>query len=159
MPNLDRILPLVGLQAIRFGSSLDLVRNLLGRPGSETADEWGDVHLEYPDLGLTFTFWRAEGLKLGVISSSRATAVLGDAQLVGESDQAVRDFVWKVLSSQVTEEEHVIHGDGRIQSWIDVDSHMITFWFEEGRLCCIDWFSAWTDDDTPSWPIDKGLAE
>ncbi len=104
----------------------------------------------YDDLALEFTFWGDFEVRLGSISTRRSGASLLGWSVTGQSMETVRDFVASSLDAEVSEEKSVVHDDGHIQSWLEVDAPNLTFWFRDGVLYLVDWTCPWVGD-TPDW--------
>ena len=148
--NLDTVLIGQGLEEIPFGSSPDVVRQALGAPDSRESDDEGDQSFTYEKLGLELTFWADLGDGLGTIGTERPTARLRGRRIVGQSMDRIRDFIRHDLEAEITDEGGCVHQDGHVQSWVDVDSLNLSFWFRDHVLYLLDWSGEWVDDQ-PAW--------
>ena len=153
--NLDTIRLSQGIGDLSFGMKKMAIVSALGNEYSEDTNEFGDVDLQYTQLGLCFTLWKDSAFRLGRIDSERETAVLCGEQLIGGSKEDVRRFVQEKLHRMISEEDGCEHEDRSIQEWIEVDESNVTFWFRNDALYSIDWMCAWTDEDTPKWPTKR----
>jgi len=150
--DLDTVRLFHGLDGLPFGSTVSQARDLLGSPSSEAVDEYGDTTLEFQQHGLTLTFWGDYENRLGYIGTERATAAVSGVCLFEASEAEVAEFIRDVLSGEFSERDGCEHEDGQIQTWIDCDTHGVTFWFLDDALYSIDWTCAWSDNDRPIWP-------
>ncbi|MFT7620459.1 MAG: hypothetical protein ACI97A_004116 [Planctomycetota bacterium] len=150
MNDLDTLHLETGLDGIPFGSSMEHVIDMLGTPDAQETDDDGDTTFEYEDLELTFFFWKDDFGALGSIGTERTgTKLLGHA-LVGETREVVVDLINKKFAGGISLEDSCVHEDGHIQSWIEVESMGITFWFDDGFLYLMDWtgeIATAADDD------------
>ena len=152
MKDLDTIYIGRGLGSILFGSTVEQVINLIGKPDYEETDENGDLDLTYEHLNLTFKFFNDYNYYLGYIGTERETAVLNGCKLIGKEESEIKRFIQKNLKAKISEEEGCIHDNGDIQTWIEIVELNITFWFLNGILYSIDWSCEWIDNETPRWP-------
>lgn len=141
-----------GVGDLFFGMKKTEIVDALGDEYSEETYEFGDVELEYTQLGLCFTLWEDSEFRLGMIASERTTAVLFGEQLVGRNKKDVKGFIEEKLHCRISEEDGCEHEDGSIQEWIEVEESNVSFWFQDDSLYSIDWTCAWIDSDTPKWP-------
>ncbi len=139
-----------GLRDIPFGCKPDHVIQLLGDPDERETDEDGDLTLEYLELGLTFSFWADFNNGLGEIGTERTGALLCGFELSGDNQETIKAFIEQELNADISLEDSRVHEEGRVQSWIEVESKGITFWFDDGLLYLIDWTCQF-DGDTPAW--------
>ena len=140
-----------GLPDIRFGCMEADVVAELGAPDSRTENEDDDLLLVYDLLGLEFIFWSDFDLRLGQIGTRRPTAELRDERPIGWTLDQAKDFIANRLVADISELDARMEEEGHVQSWIEVESHGLTFWFEDGYLYLVDWESNWYDDDRPDW--------
>ena len=149
MADLDTILQNRGLEGLPFGCTTESVREELGEPELVDFGEGGDEIWEYESLGLSLTFWVDYGCRLGYIGTERAGASINGQCLIGSSKHQVRSFIEKDLAAIVTDADGCIHEDGRVQSWLDVDSLGFVFWFIDGILYSVDWTLEWKSETSP----------
>ena len=69
--NIDLVLLHKGIGNILFGMLKQNILECIGCKYIEEVDEYGDIDIIFPSLGLRFTFWKEFGFKLGAIESSR----------------------------------------------------------------------------------------
>ena len=152
--DLDTIYPRCGLKEIPFGSSRTDLYRKLGKPDFEETNEWGDVNIEYRSLGLDFTLWKDDAFRLGVVGTSRRTALIAGFQFIGMREELVRTCLEAQLGSKISDEGACVHEDGEIQSWLDASDLEATIWFRDSMCYRFDAFCGWVDDDTPAWPTE-----
>lgn len=152
MKDLDTIYIGKGLGSILFGSTIEQINQLLGKPDYERTDEDGDIDFIYENQKLTFTFWSDHDYYLGYIGTERETAVLNGCKLIGKEESEIKRFIQETLKAKISEEDGCIHDNGDILRWIEINELKILFWFLNGILYLIDWSCEWIDDETPRWP-------
>lgn len=152
----DEIKPHRSVGDLLIGTKEQDIVLALGDGCSRKIDEWGDVELEYEEFNVRFTFWGDYDFRLGCISTERPTASIEGHVLFGQSKTDVKEFVVNVLQTTISETDGCMHEDEFVQEWIDVDSHGLSFWFDNDSLYLIDVFCSWSDPETPEWPeLDK----
>ena len=149
---LDEIKPRRSVGDIILGVTEDDVTQALGSDFDRAVDDDGDVQVEYGSLGLRFVFWSDYDFKLGCIGVERSTVSIFSKRLSGLSKSEIERFVAEALHTTVSESDGCTHEDDSVQEWIDVDSHSLSFWFDDDELYLIDVFCEWDDDDDPIWP-------
>lgn len=140
-----------GIGEILFGMFKENILNNFDSRHLEELDDSGDVDIHYPELGLSFTFWKEFKGRLGSITSNRENTTLSGVKLIGRNKNDVRKFINSKLKSGISEENGCEHEDGDIQEWIDADDKSLSFWFLNDRLYQICWSCEWADNEQPKW--------
>lgn len=92
-----KIIPLVGIDNIVFGSSRDEIKKLLGEPTTTIKHEWpDDTDTEswiYEALGLELNFGSDEDYRLTTITTSSPDATLDGVQPVGLAEEKLKELL------------------------------------------------------------------
>ena len=87
---LNRVKPFIGFGPVRFGSTREEVKRLLGEP-NHLSNECYDAgkaieHWQYDTLKVSLSFYEDEGYKLGAVSFSGTDYDLSGIKLIGMSE-------------------------------------------------------------------------
>ena len=142
-----------GIGELRFGSSRDEVRAVLGEPDSyfngldetDAAETWS-----YESLAISANFASENDYRLGILTVSEERYQLGGKSLIGERKSTVLDIL-KGFNLGSSEQEWIRTEDKPTRELVSFDRVSLNLWFNEGRLEAIQWSPFWKGDEE-IWP-------
>src|SRR5690349_14531589 len=126
-----------GVGELRFGLTMDQVRELLGEPEEiEKSDEQDDFEHQawnYLDRGYSLYFDREDDYRLSCIETDRPNLHLFGEPLIGRTPDEVRDLMQRNGYNEADEEA----GDpGELQ--LSYEHEMIDFYFVDNELMVVN---------------------
>ncbi|MFB6317330.1 hypothetical protein [Saccharicrinis sp. FJH54] len=151
MQNIQNIIIGQGLGDLRFGMSMDEVRDILGDPDEiekYTDDEEDDNLTEtwhYDEQELSLSFDEMTGWILVTIAVSSVDYAFEGLKLIGLSYDSVMQKVKKLELGDMVSED-ITDDEGLKQKLVSFDDVAVSFWFEEDLLSEIIWAPVWDDE-------------
>lgn len=144
------IIPFVGFNQVKFGMSLEKIKELLGEP-TETVrekheDDSEDVSLMYGDLGAELSFMSEDDFRLGLITCFAPNFTLDDQSYAGMSEA---DFLKDAKFDDLILEETFEELNAKDYT---IDSKGLSVWIQDGFVDSITMFPNHIDEDTVEWP-------
>jgi len=142
-----KILPHVGLGAIRLGNSQMQVISLLGDPSERRVESFSNgsqtEYFQYASPHITLGFSSDDGDRLGTITIEDDSARFQEHKVIGEGIESFLDRHPSFLFQDDFE------GSGR--DYMDKVLGL-SIWVIDGHITNLTLFPDWIDDDTPKWP-------
>jgi len=145
------IQPFVGFGQIKFGMTLEQVKNLMGEPTGNTKekheDGTEDISLLYGEQGVELSFMSEDDFRLGLITCYAPTYTLDDISYTGLSEE---DFKNTAKFTDLKQDEEFAEPDSKDYT---VDSKGLSFWVQDGFVESITLFPEYTEDgEEIVWP-------
>ncbi len=142
----------LGLGKITFGSSKDIVKNLLGEPNEiELLDvpvDDEEISLEqwhYDELELSASFDQDQDEILDTLAVSSDDYTINGITLIGKKIDEVNKLL-NTLHLGAFEKDQISDDEENSIIYSFIDSNM-NFWFEEDELTEIQWGPIYTDEE------------
>ena len=142
----------LGLGKITFGSSKDIVKNLLGEPNEiELLDvpvDDEEISLEqwhYDELELSASFDQDQDEILDTLAVSSDDYTINGITLIGKKIDEVNKLL-NTLHLGAFEKDQISDDEENSIIYSFIDSNM-NFWFEEDELTDIQWGPIYTDEE------------
>lgn len=165
-----KLIPTVGFGNVRFGMTIDQVKEILGKPDLEDEQQLGDtpddisIELVYEDLGLSLSFDKAVGFRLcDIMTDEDCQYSLDGIIRIGDTREAVFEAARKADYGPIEEHdiEDDLDGDGLDEEELEEAKGLteyelpevsVNFWFRDGKLDTIQIGPDYDEDDEPIWP-------
>jgi len=156
--NLQTIIPGKGLGSLRFGSTRDSVKIMLGKPDEQetyslTDDEDDTDRTEawhYDDAGISLSFDEIHDWKLSSIAVSDETYLLDGQKLIGLTLEEVLEL-FDAKGWGEPEDDDTVSEEGPEHKLLHVPQSAISLWFDNDILTELQWGPLWNDDELV-WP-------
>lgn len=144
------ILPGQGIGEIKFGSSFQQVKKILGEPDEMEESEEPEKlkYYHYDELALSLSFDGYEDWRLTTIVGAHESLKLYGYDIFGLSP----DELYKVLKNKGSKNISRQKDESQNSETIESEDFEMMFWFEKGELMEVQWGPLFSDEDAIAWP-------
>jgi len=142
----------VGMGLLRFGSTMDEVRALMGEPEeieeSEEDDEFEHQAWNYLEEGYSLYFDREDDFRLSCIETDHPGMRLYGENIHGKSPEQIQELMRR-HGHEASEVENMATGETRVS----YEKEMIDLYFEEDELQFVNFGVFISEDLDVQWPV------
>jgi hypothetical protein len=142
----------VGMGLLRFGSTMDEVRALMGEPEeieeSEEDDEFEHQAWNYLEEGYSLYFDREDDFRLSCIETDHPGMRLYGENIHGKSPEQIQELMRR-HGHEASEVENMDTGETRVS----YEKEMIDLYFDEDELQFVNFGVFISEDLDVQWPV------
>jgi len=144
----------IGFGPIKFGQSMEKVREILGSSGEEQVETFGDgssnIHLRYMDYGIELDFNSEDGFVLGCMTFYSDEFTWMGEKLIGRGEKELLECFEQLPVDDLTLDNDL--AELQMKDY-QSDSNGLSIWIHQGRVHSISLFPEYAaDGNRIIWP-------